>query len=106
VILHDVRLVTKAQNKIPMPILAVILHDVPEDWLMADRYHRLRNILRILANPRTKSSTKQNNLHAVISPGPITPTFGIGTTILQPHAPTWLICSTISFFKFQGRISK
>jgi len=37
VILHDVGFVAKAKNKVPMPILAVILHDVPEDGLMADR---------------------------------------------------------------------
>ena len=31
---------------------------------------------------------------------------GIGTTILQPQAPTWRICATISFFKFHGKISR
>ena len=52
---------------------------------MADRYHRLRNALGILAYPRTKSSTEQNNLHGAKSFGLKTSTSGIIITILQPQ---------------------
>src|SRR5260370_32853592 len=84
-VLHDVRFVAKAQNEVPMSILAVILHDVPKDRLMADRYHRLRNALGILAYPRSKSSTEQNNLHGAKSFRLKTSTSRIIITILQPQ---------------------
>ena len=63
VVLDDVRLVAEAQNEILMPVLAVVLHDVPQDRLMADRDHRLRNALRIFADARTEPATEQDNLH-------------------------------------------
>src|SRR5262245_43867934 len=46
VVLDDVRLVSKAENEISMAILAVILHDMPQDRLMRDRPHPLGNTLR------------------------------------------------------------
>ena len=73
---------------------------------MADRYHRLRNALGILAYPRTQSSTEQNNLHGPKSRGSTTFTLGIKSNILQPQEPAWEICLTILLFKFHRGIKK
>jgi hypothetical protein len=64
--LQDVRFVTKAENKVPVPILAVILHDVPKDGLMADRYHWFRKALGILtyrvpSSPQNKTTLMAQN---------------------------------------------
>ena len=44
--LDDVCLVAKAQDEVLVPELAVVVHQVPEDRLVADRDHRLRDALR------------------------------------------------------------
>ena len=46
-----------------MPVITVILHDVPQDGLMAHWHHRLWNILGILSDPSSKTAAEQNNLH-------------------------------------------
>ena len=106
IVLDDVCLVSEAKNEIPMTVLAVVLHDMPQDRLVPDRHHRLWNVLRVFANTGAQSPAEQNNFHDAGSRGSITSTLGIGTIILQPQAPTWRICATISFFKFHGKISK
>src|SRR5262245_48862472 len=102
----NVCIVAEAKNEILMTMVAVILHDMPQDRLMPDRHHRLWNALRVFANTGAQSPAEQNNFHDASSRGSITSTLGIGTTILQPQAPTWRICATISFFKFHGKMSK
>ena len=62
-LLDDVRLVAKAQDEILVPVLAVIVHQVPEDRLIADRDHRLGNALGIIADARAETSAEQNCLH-------------------------------------------
>ena len=66
-LLDDVGLVAEAQDEILVPVLAVVLHDVPEDRLMADRDHRLRNALRVLADARTEATAEQHDLHDLSS---------------------------------------
>ena len=46
-----------------MPILAVILHDMPQDRLVPDRYHRLRDALGVFANAGAQSTAEQDNFH-------------------------------------------
>ena len=106
IVLDDVCLVSKAKNEIPMTVLAIVLHHMPQNRLVSDRHHRLWNALRVFANTGAQSPAEQNNFHDAGSRGSITSTLGIGTIILQPQAPTWRICATISFFKFHGKISK
>ena len=101
VILDDVRPVSKTKNEILMAVLAIVLHDVPQDGLLADRHHWFRNGVGILTDTGAKPAAEQNNFH-----GPITSTLGIGITILQPQEPAWEICPTISLFKFHGRIRR
>ena len=51
-----------------MAVIAVILHNVPQDRLMSDRNHRLWNILGILPDPGSKPAAEQYNLHREICP--------------------------------------
>ena len=105
VVLDDVRLVTEAQDKIPMPILAVILHDVPQDRLVADRYHRLRNALGIFANAGAKPTAEQDDFHGAVSR---IYHLNLGNRHDHLAAPgaTWRIWATISCLKFHGRIRR
>src|SRR5437867_2300623 len=41
----SVSLVTQAEYEIRVPILAVVVHHMPEDWLVANRNHRLGKAL-------------------------------------------------------------
>ena len=52
-LLDNVRLITKAQNKILVTKLAIIIHQVPEDWPIGDRDHRFGDALRIFADAGT-----------------------------------------------------
>ena len=62
-LLDDVGLVAEAQHEIAVTVLAVILHHVPQDRLMADRDHRLRDALGIFADARAEPAAEQNDLH-------------------------------------------
>ena len=106
IILDDIGLVAKAKDEILMTILAIVLHDMPQDRLVSDRHHRLWNVLRVFANARAKPAAEQHNFHDASSRGSITSTLGIGTMNLQPQSPTWRICAMISFFRFQGKMSR
>jgi hypothetical protein len=46
-----------------MPVITVVLHDMPQDGLMAHGHHRLWDILGILSNPSSKTAAEQNNFH-------------------------------------------
>ena len=50
IVLDDVGLVSEAKNEIPMTVLAIVLHDMPQNRLVPDRHHRLWNALRVFAN--------------------------------------------------------
>ncbi len=52
----------QTKNKILVPVVSVVLHDVPEDGPIADVDHGLGNILRV-ANTQAHSSAKQDYFH-------------------------------------------
>lgn len=79
IVLDNVRFVPEAQDKIVMAILAIILHDVPQNWMVSDRNYWLRNVLRIVTNSRTQSAAKKNNLHDPDSLGSAGATLAIVT---------------------------
>ena len=62
-LLDDVRLVAEAEHEVPVPVLAVITHQMPEDRLAADRYHRLGDVFGIIADTRAETSAEQNCFH-------------------------------------------
>src|ERR1700730_18130343 len=55
--------IAKAQYEIPVTILAIILHHMPQDRPAADRDHRLRNLLRVISDPGSKTAAKKNHFH-------------------------------------------
>src|SRR5262245_6064271 len=63
VVLDYACLVAKTKNEVPVPMLAVVLHDVPQNRLCTDRDHRLGYIFRILADTRPEAATKKHYLH-------------------------------------------
>ncbi len=48
VILDHIALVAEAEDELPMAVMSVGLHDVPEDRAVADRHHRFRAELGLL----------------------------------------------------------
>ena len=61
--LDDVGLVAKAQHEILVPELAVVVHQMPQDRLVADRDHRLRHALGDVSDPRAQTSAEKNRFH-------------------------------------------
>ena len=64
-LLDDIGLVTKAQHEIPVAVLAVVVHQMPKDRLVADRDHRLRNVFLVVADARAKPAAEQNRFHGL-----------------------------------------
>src|SRR5882757_3295507 len=63
IFLDDIGLVAKAQDEVLVTKLAVVVHQVPEDRLVPDRNHRLRNALGYVPNARAETAAEQNGLH-------------------------------------------
>ncbi len=63
VILDDIGLVSQAKNKILVSKMGVILHHVPQNGAVPDRYHGFWNLLRVLAQPHPLPAAKQDNFH-------------------------------------------
>ena len=62
-LLDDIRLVAEAQNEVSVTVLAVVLHQMPKDRLVADRDHRLRDVFRVIADARAKTAAEENCFH-------------------------------------------
>ncbi len=57
-VLYRVGLVAEAEHEILVPVLAIIVHHMPKDRLMADRDHRFRHTFGILADARTETAAE------------------------------------------------
>ena len=64
-----------------VPEVRVVLHDVPQDRLLPDRDHRLRDALGGFAHPQPEPAAEQHDLHQDLSTS-----LGIGTTNCAPHS--------------------
>src|SRR6185503_9380416 len=64
VVLDDVGPVAEAQDEVLVSEVGVVLHDVPEDRAIADRHHRLRDVLVVIPKPRPQTTTEEHNLHS------------------------------------------
>src|SRR5579883_20645 len=62
-VLDDVGLVAKAQHEILATELAVVVHEVPQDRLVADRNHRLGQALGDIADPRAQTPAEKDRFH-------------------------------------------
>src|SRR2546423_6449093 len=67
VLLDDVPTITETQDEVGMPIVSVVLHQMPEYWPLSDLYHRLRDILPGVAKTHAEATTKDHNFHATFS---------------------------------------
>ena len=63
VFLDDVSLVAKAKDEVLVPELAVVVHQVPKNRLVADRNHRLRNAFGNVPNASAETAAEQNCFH-------------------------------------------
>src|SRR5262245_7417152 len=63
IIFNDVSLVPKAKNEIPMAVLAIVLHDMPQNRLVSNRHHRFWDALRVFANTGAQPPAEQNHFH-------------------------------------------
>src|SRR6266487_19887 len=97
VLLDHVGLVAEAQDEVPVPVVRVVLHDVPQDRPVADRDHRLGDRVGVLAQPQAQTATEKDGFHSTV-------TSGIGTTKRPPQERTSASCATTSSFRFHGRI--
>ena len=61
--LDDVCLVAKAQDEVLVAELAVVVHQMPQDRLVADRNHRLGNALGHVSDARAETAAEQNCFH-------------------------------------------
>ena len=63
VLLDALALVAEAEDEVVVAPRRVVLHDVPEDRPVADRDHRLRDPLRLLAHPHAETAAEDDDLH-------------------------------------------
>src|SRR3989475_1836233 len=61
--LDGVGAVAEAEDEVLVPKVSVVLHHVPEDRAIADRHHRLRNVLVVCPQPHPQTTAEQNDLH-------------------------------------------
>jgi hypothetical protein len=56
-------LIAKTNDEFVEPIVAIDLHDVPQDRLSANLYHGLGAGFRFLGDSRTQSACENDNFH-------------------------------------------
>ena len=57
--------VAQADNELRMPVIGVVLHQIPQYGLVAYIDERLWNGVRVLAQPRPHTAAKQHDFHSV-----------------------------------------
>jgi hypothetical protein len=67
-VLNRVGFVTEAEHEILVTVLAVIIHHMPEDRLVADRDHRFWDALGILTDARAQATAEKNDFHNPTQP--------------------------------------
>src|SRR5262245_17436627 len=67
VVLDGVGLVAQAEDEVLVPVVGVVLHDVPQDRPVADGHHRLGHQVRILADAHAHPAAEKDDLHGATS---------------------------------------
>src|SRR5438874_12215984 len=57
--------VTQRNKELIKAIMAIVLHDVPEDWPAANLDHRLRLNFSFFSQARTNPASQNHNVHTV-----------------------------------------
>ena len=66
ILFNGVRAVSETQDEVFVAVVRVILHDVPEDRPVANRDHRLGDIVRIFAQAHPESATEDDHFHGSV----------------------------------------
>ena len=64
-VLHHLGLVTERHHELLEAVGGVELHDVPENWMLADLDHRLGDGDRLFGEPSAEAPGEDDDLHAV-----------------------------------------
>src|SRR5207245_621206 len=67
--LDEIATITETENELGVAEVRVVLHEMPDDRAVADVHHRLRYRLRVLPQPGSKPTAKEDNLHRNILNG-------------------------------------
>ena len=68
VLADHVAAVAEAQDEVLVAEVRVVAHQVPEDRPVADVHQRLRDGVRVLAQPRAEAAAEQHDLHVRTPP--------------------------------------
>ncbi len=104
VVLDDVALVAEAEDEVRVPVVGVVLHEVPQHRAGADRDHRLRDLVGVVAHPQPLAAAEQHDLQTRRGAHSTTSSVGMWTTNRPPQSRTYEAVSMISSRRFTGRI--
>src|SRR5574344_427471 len=65
-VFYNMSFVSGKNNKVIKSVMAVDFHNMPENRVTADFYHRLRHTLSFFSEPSTKSACKYKCFHILI----------------------------------------
>jgi hypothetical protein len=65
VVLDGFGAVPEAEDEVPVPVVGVVLHEVPEDRALADRDEGLRHGLRVVAQAHAHAAAEEHHLHRI-----------------------------------------
>ena len=68
IFLDHILFITKTDNKIVESVLRILLHNMPQNWLITNLDHRLWAVYALFADSGTESSCQYYNLHAITVP--------------------------------------
>src|SRR5208283_4643253 len=63
IVLYDVCLVAKAEDKVLMAEVGIVLHDMPQHRPRPNRYHGLRHVFGVTPQSHSCAAAKQNDFH-------------------------------------------
>src|SRR5688572_7240931 len=66
-VLDQVAAVAQADHELRVPVVGVVLHQIPENRPIADVHERLWNRIGVLPEPRAEPAAKQDYFHSVVS---------------------------------------
>src|SRR5690554_973387 len=62
-LLDQVASITEADDEVRVPVMSVVLHQIPQNRSVTDRHEGFRNRVRMLPEARTKPAAKQHDFH-------------------------------------------
>src|SRR5262249_16718786 len=93
--LNGVGFVAEAQNKVLVPLHTVKIHEMPKNWLVADRDHRLRDVVTVVPDAGSQAAAEENHFHVNTVP----------IKVPLDHASTTAAPSEPSSDSFEGALS-